>query len=47
MDRQQERKAQWNEVQVVAMLLRDANTQAEIKADCGASSEDTLGKAAE
>ena len=31
VDRQQERKAQWNEVQVVAMLLRDANTQAEIK----------------
>ena len=33
VDRQQARKGQWNDVQVVAMLLRDANTQGKIKAD--------------
>lgn len=31
VDKQQERKAQWNEIQVAAMLIKDTNTKAEIQ----------------
>lgn len=33
VDKQQERKAQWDEVQMAAMLIKSTNTQAEIKND--------------
>ena len=33
VDKQQERKAQWNEIQVAAMLIKDTNTKAEIQTD--------------
>lgn len=33
VDKQQERKAQWNEVQVAAMLIKDTNAKTEIQTD--------------
>lgn len=33
VDKQEERKAQWNEVQIAAMLIRNSNTQAKIEND--------------
>lgn len=33
MDKQQERKAQWNEVQIAAMLLKDTDVQSEVQID--------------
>lgn len=41
VDKQQERKAQWNEVQVAAMLIRDPNTKAEIENDMQSQDEET------
>lgn len=33
VDKQQERRAQWDEVQIAAMLIKDSNTKAEIEND--------------
>ena len=33
VDKQQERKAQWNEVEIAAMLIRGSNTKAEVETD--------------
>lgn len=35
VDKQQERKAQWDEVQMAAMLLNDTNEQSEVKTGMG------------
>lgn len=41
VDKQQERKAQWNEVQVAAMLIKGTNAKAEIQTDMEAHDEQT------